>query len=120
MLYHFKYRGANKGLTYLFNYVGAVFSSKCCNLEEQAVISLWYHNLPSLEEAVLSLLESVLTNANATPVTLQQQLKQSLLVGNLCCGFLPLYHMVRVMLGNDETNYHHQRCLTGKNKTVIY
>lgn len=60
------------------------FSSKCCELEEQAVISLWYHNLPSLEEAVLSLLESVLTNAKSAPLTLKQQLEQSLLVGNLC------------------------------------
>lgn len=77
---------------------------------------------------MLSLLESVLTDANATPLTLQQQLEESLLVGNLCSGFLPLYRMVCVMIGNDETNCHHgwrirdgsQRCLTGKSKTIYH
>lgn len=61
----------------------AVFSSKCCELDEEAVISLWYHSLPSLEEAVLSLLESVLTATQPTPLTLQPHVEQSLLVGNI-------------------------------------
>lgn len=52
------------------------------------MISLWYHSLPSLEEAVLSLLESVLTATKPTPLTLQRQVEQSLLVGNISrlCG----------------------------------
>uniref|UniRef100_A0A672ZP88 FA complementation group C n=1 Tax=Sphaeramia orbicularis TaxID=375764 RepID=A0A672ZP88_9TELE len=44
------------------------------SLEEQAVVSLWYHSLSSLEEAVLSLLESVLANTRPTPQRLEQQL----------------------------------------------
>lgn len=60
-----------------------MFSSKGCELDEEAVISLWYHSLPSLEEAVLSLLERVLAAAEPTPLTLQRQIEQSLLVGNV-------------------------------------
>ncbi|XP_075905600.1 Fanconi anemia group C protein isoform X2 [Nelusetta ayraudi] len=59
--------------------LSAAYSSKCCELDEEAVISLWYHSLPSLEEAVLSLLESVLTATKPTPLTLQRQDEQSLL-----------------------------------------
>lgn len=50
-------------------------------LEEQGIISLWHHNLPSLEEAVLGLLESVLTNKESSPQKLEQLLEQALLVG---------------------------------------
>lgn len=53
-------------------------------LEEQTVVSMWYHSLSSLEEAVLSLLESVLANTGSTLHRLEQQLAQSLLVGNVC------------------------------------
>lgn len=60
----------------------AVFSSGCCELDEEAVISLWYRSLPSLEEAVLSLLESVLAATKPTPLTFQRQIDQSLLVGH--------------------------------------
>ncbi|TNM89731.1 hypothetical protein fugu_003965 [Takifugu bimaculatus] len=48
-------------------------------LEEQGIISLWYHNLPSLEEAVLRLLESVLANNESSPQKLEQLLEQALL-----------------------------------------
>ncbi|XP_058492049.1 Fanconi anemia group C protein isoform X2 [Solea solea] len=48
-------------------------------LEEQAVVSLWCHSLSSLEEAVLSLLQSVLTNTGSTQHKLEQQVSQSLL-----------------------------------------
>lgn len=51
-------------------------------LEEQGIISLWYHNLPSLEEAVLRLLESVLANNESSPQKLEQLLEQALLVGH--------------------------------------
>ena len=54
------------------------------SLEEKAVVSLWYHSLSSLEESVLSLLESVLANTGPTPQRLEQQVAQSLLVGNVC------------------------------------
>uniref|UniRef100_A0A667X8B2 FA complementation group C n=1 Tax=Myripristis murdjan TaxID=586833 RepID=A0A667X8B2_9TELE len=52
-------------------------------LEEQAVISLWCHSLPSLERAVLSLLESALTKTGMTLHSMEQQLTQSVLV-ELC------------------------------------
>lgn len=51
-------------------------------LEEQGIISLWYHNLPSLEEAVLRLLESVLASNESSPQKLEQLLEQALLVGH--------------------------------------
>lgn len=51
-------------------------------LEEQSIISLWYHNLPSLEEAVLRLLESVLAHNESSPQALEQLLEQALLVGH--------------------------------------
>ena len=50
-------------------------------LEEQEVVSLWYHSLSSLEEAVLSLMECVLPDTGYTPQELKRQLAQSLLVG---------------------------------------
>uniref|UniRef100_A0A3P8S3B4 FA complementation group C n=1 Tax=Amphiprion percula TaxID=161767 RepID=A0A3P8S3B4_AMPPE len=62
--------------------LSSAYSSWNLSLEEQAVVSLWYHSLPSLEEAVLSLLESV-TNTVSTPQMLHQQVAQSLLVGIL-------------------------------------
>lgn len=55
---------------------------QCLLLDEQGIISLWYHNLPSLEEAVLGLLESVLTNKESSPQKLELLLDQSLLVGH--------------------------------------
>lgn len=63
-------------------HVAVVFSSRSCELDEESVISLWYRSLPSLEEAVVSLLESVLTATKPTPVMIQRQIEQSLLVGN--------------------------------------
>lgn len=54
---------------------------QCLLLEECGIISLWYHNLPSLEEAVLGLLESVLTNKESSPQKVEQLLEEALLVG---------------------------------------
>lgn len=66
-----------------YKFISAVcFSSQGLSLEEQAVVSLWYHRLSSLEEAVLSLLESVMTNKGSTSQRLEQQITQSLLVGD--------------------------------------
>lgn len=59
---------------------------QCLFLEEQGIISLWYHHLPSLEEAVLSLLQSVLTNNESSPQKLEQLLEQALLVGHFYCN----------------------------------
>ncbi|KAA8593004.1 hypothetical protein FQN60_018459 [Etheostoma spectabile] len=59
--------------------LSSAYSSQCLCLEEQAVVSLWCHNLSSLEKAVLSLLECVLTKTGSTPQKLKQQLAQSLL-----------------------------------------
>lgn len=59
---------------------------RCLLLEERGIISLWYHNLPSLEEAVLGLLESVLTNKESSPQKLEQLLEQALLVGHFYCN----------------------------------
>ncbi|XP_038558540.1 Fanconi anemia group C protein [Micropterus salmoides] len=60
--------------------LSSAYSSQCLkSLEEEAVVSLWYHNLSSLEEAVLSLLECVFTDTGSTPQKLEQQLAQSLL-----------------------------------------
>ncbi|XP_034727517.1 LOW QUALITY PROTEIN: Fanconi anemia group C protein [Etheostoma cragini] len=59
--------------------LSSAYSSHCLSLEEQAVVSLWCHNLTSLEKAVLSLLECVLTKTGSTPQKLKQQLAQSLL-----------------------------------------
>ncbi|XP_008282273.1 Fanconi anemia group C protein [Stegastes partitus] len=58
--------------------LGSSCSSQGLSLDEQASVSLWYRCLPSLEEAVLSLLESV-TNTASTPQKLQLQVAQSLL-----------------------------------------
>lgn len=55
--------------------------SQGLSLEEPALVSLWYHSLSSLEEAVLTLLESV-TYTRSTPQEIQQQVAQSLLVGH--------------------------------------
>ncbi|XP_058492047.1 Fanconi anemia group C protein isoform X1 [Solea solea] len=57
----------------------SAYSSHGLLLEEQAVVSLWCHSLSSLEEAVLSLLQSVLTNTGSTQHKLEQQVSQSLL-----------------------------------------
>uniref|UniRef100_H3C3Z6 FA complementation group C n=1 Tax=Tetraodon nigroviridis TaxID=99883 RepID=H3C3Z6_TETNG len=55
------------------------FSTSPVLMEEQHIISLWCHNLPSLEESVLTLLESVLTNKESSPQKLEQLLEQTLL-----------------------------------------
>ncbi|XP_068165657.1 Fanconi anemia group C protein isoform X2 [Antennarius striatus] len=59
--------------------LSSAYSCHHVSLEEKSVVSLWYHNLPSLEEAVLSLLECVLTNMRLKPQEVMHQTAQSLL-----------------------------------------
>lgn len=75
----------------LYSYPGGMVTlmlficRECSLVEEQHIISLWCHNLPSLEESVLTLLESVLTNKESSPQKLEQLLEQTLLVGHFSC-----------------------------------
>ncbi|XP_070689501.1 Fanconi anemia group C protein [Pempheris klunzingeri] len=85
--------------------LSAAHSSQCLSLEEQAVVSLWCHNLSSLEEAVLSLLECVLTNTGSTPQTIQEQLAKSLLpkaCAQHCSIFSVVNDMFRSILKQAE------------------
>ncbi|XP_044051848.1 Fanconi anemia group C protein isoform X1 [Siniperca chuatsi] len=86
------------------NALSSAYSSQCLSLEEQAVVSLWYHNLSSLEEAVLSLLECVLTYTGSTPQNLDQ-LAQSLLpkaCAQHCSIFLVVNDIFRSILKQAE------------------
>nr|XP_046243666.1 Fanconi anemia group C protein isoform X2 [Scatophagus argus] len=87
------------------NSLSSAYSRHCVSLDEQAVISLWYHNLSSLEEAVLSLLEHVLTNTGSAPQKLKQQLAQSLLpkaCAQHCSIFLIVNDIFRSILRQTE------------------
>ncbi|XP_023249311.1 Fanconi anemia group C protein isoform X1 [Seriola lalandi dorsalis] len=88
--------------------LSSAYSSQGLSLEEQAVVSLWYHSLSSLEEAVLSLLESVLPpNTGSTPLTLEQQVAQSLLpkaCAQHCSIFLVVNEIFRSVLKQAEGN----------------
>ncbi|XP_029999900.1 Fanconi anemia group C protein [Sphaeramia orbicularis] len=87
--------------------LSSAYSCQRLSLEEQAVVSLWYHSLSSLEEAVLSLLESVLANTRPTPQRLEQQLAQSLLPKACvqhCSIFLVVNDIFRFTLKQAEEN----------------
>ncbi|XP_054467292.1 Fanconi anemia group C protein [Anoplopoma fimbria] len=82
--------------------LSSAYSSQCLSLDEQTVVSLWYHNLSSLEEAVLSLLECALTNSGSNP---QKQLEQSLLpkaCAQHCSIFLVVNDIFRSILKQAE------------------
>ncbi|XP_071339519.1 Fanconi anemia group C protein isoform X2 [Trachinotus anak] len=84
--------------------LSSAYSSQSLSLEEQAVVSLWYHSLSSLEEAVLSLLESVLTRTGSTA---QKQVAQSLLpkaCAQHCSIFLVVNDIFRSFLKQTEGN----------------
>ncbi|XP_028270561.1 Fanconi anemia group C protein [Parambassis ranga] len=86
--------------------VSSAYSSQGLSLEEPAIVSLWYHSLSSLEEAVLTLLESV-TNTRSTPQELQQQVAQSLLpkaCAQHCSIFLVTNDIFRSILKEAEGN----------------
>ncbi|XP_061881720.1 Fanconi anemia group C protein [Entelurus aequoreus] len=86
--------------------VNSAYSSGRLALEDHAVVVLWYHSLPSLEEAVLNLLEStVLANAKISPQKLQQQITQSLLpkaCAQYCSMFLVVNDIFRSILKKRE------------------
>lgn len=87
--------------------ISSAYSCQRLSLEEQAVVSLWYHNLSSLEEAVLSLLESVLANKKSTPQNLEQQIAESLLpkaCAQHCSIFLVVNDILRCSLKQMEEN----------------
>lgn len=86
--------------------VGSAYSCQLLSLEEQAVVSLWYHNLSSLEEEVLRLLERALAS-KSTPIKLEQQIVQSLLpkaCAQHCCIFLVVNDIFRCALKQMEEN----------------
>eukprot|EP00064_Thunnus_orientalis_P003146 superscaffoldBa00000249_g3155 len=87
--------------------LSSAYSSHGLSLEEQAVVSLWYHSLSSLEESVLSLLESCLANTGSTLQRLEQQLAQSLLpkaCAQHCSIFLVVNDIFRSILKQLEGN----------------
>ncbi|XP_061585335.1 Fanconi anemia group C protein [Cololabis saira] len=80
------------------------YSSRGLTLDEAALIPLWYHSLPALEEAVLRLLESV-TNTESTPQQLQQHVAKSVLpkaCAQHCSMFLVTNDIFRSILKRAE------------------
>nr|XP_057925777.1 Fanconi anemia group C protein isoform X2 [Doryrhamphus excisus] len=88
--------------------ISSAYSSGRLSLEDQAVVTLWYRNLPSLEEAVLSLLESTVLGIPGTSLQqLQQQIAQSLLpkaCAQHCAIFLVANDIFRFLLKKREAN----------------
>ncbi|CAN9513089.1 unnamed protein product [Ophioblennius macclurei] len=58
--------------------LSSAYASHRLSLEGQALVSLWYHSLSSLEGAVIDLMESVIAT-NCTPQMREQHIAQSLL-----------------------------------------
>ncbi|XP_005722434.1 Fanconi anemia group C protein [Pundamilia nyererei] len=88
------------------NALTSAYSRQGLALEEQALVSLWYHSFSSLEEAVLSLLQSVITTG-LTPQKLEQQVAQSLLpkaCAQHCSIFLVVNDIFRSILKQAEGN----------------
>ncbi|CAL8344966.1 unnamed protein product [Lota lota] len=74
-------------------------------LENEAVMSLWCHSLPSLEEAVMSLLDCVLSSACPTLHIIEQQLEHSVLpkaCAQHCSLFLIVNDIFRFLLQQVE------------------
>ncbi|XP_030593677.1 Fanconi anemia group C protein [Archocentrus centrarchus] len=86
--------------------LASAYSSQGLALEEQALISLWYHSFSSLEESVLSLLQSVITTGS-TPQKIEQQVAQSLLpkaCAQHCSIFLVVNDILRSIFKQAEGN----------------
>ncbi|KAG7223377.1 hypothetical protein INR49_032204 [Caranx melampygus] len=87
------------------NALSSAYSSHCLPLEEPAVVALWSRSLSSLEEAVLSLLESLLLKTGSAPLDLQQQVAESLLpkaCAQHCSIFLVVNDIFRSVLKQAE------------------
>ncbi|XP_057686780.1 Fanconi anemia group C protein isoform X2 [Corythoichthys intestinalis] len=84
------------------NALSTAYTSGCLSLEDRTVMALWYHSLPSLEEAALGLLEStVLTDTPLSPQQLERQIDQSLLpkaCAQHCSIFLLVNDIFRAIL----------------------
>ncbi|XP_054628811.1 Fanconi anemia group C protein isoform X2 [Dunckerocampus dactyliophorus] len=87
--------------------ISSAYSSGRLSLEDQAVVALWYRSLPSLEEAVLCLLESTVLGNTESLQQLQQQIAQSLLpkaCAQHCSIFLVVNDIFRFILKKREAN----------------
>ncbi|XP_026887562.2 Fanconi anemia group C protein isoform X2 [Electrophorus electricus] len=87
--------------------VSTALLSKTLVLEDMAVIALWCHSLSSLEGAVLSLLESVLSDPGAVLQRLEEVVSSSFLPkasAQHCCIFLIVNDVFRNVLMAMEEN----------------
>ncbi|XP_019733614.1 Fanconi anemia group C protein isoform X2 [Hippocampus comes] len=86
--------------------VSSAYRSGSLSLENQAVVALWCHSLPSLEEAMLGLLESTgFADTPLSPQQLEQQIAQSLLpqaCAQHCSIFLVASDIFRSILKKQE------------------
>ncbi|XP_049572641.1 Fanconi anemia group C protein isoform X1 [Syngnathus scovelli] len=86
--------------------LSSAYNSGRLSLEDRAVVALWYHSLPSLEETVLGLLEStVFADAPPSPQQLKRQIAQSLLpkaCAQHCSIFLVVNDIFRSILKKQE------------------
>ncbi|KAJ3603778.1 hypothetical protein NHX12_028519 [Muraenolepis orangiensis] len=73
--------------------VSAAYLRNGLCLEDEAVVSLWCHSLPSLEEAVMSQLDSLLSGSRPTLRITEQQLAGCLLP-RACARHAPLFLIV--------------------------
>ncbi|KAL0979129.1 hypothetical protein UPYG_G00181120 [Umbra pygmaea] len=87
--------------------VSSAYSRKHVTLEAQSVVCLWCHSLTSLEGAVMSLLDSVLSSPASTPLSLEDTVTHSLLP-KACSQHISIFLVVndifRFMLGQVEGN----------------
>ncbi|XP_026198037.1 Fanconi anemia group C protein isoform X2 [Anabas testudineus] len=87
--------------------LSSAYSSQGLSLEEPAIVSLWYHSLSSLEEAMLSLLESVLADTGSPLQKLEERIAQSVLpkaCAQHCSIFLVASDIFRSVLKQTEGN----------------
>ncbi|XP_030620719.1 Fanconi anemia group C protein [Chanos chanos] len=76
-------------------------------IEEPALIALWCHSLTSLEGAVMSLIESVLSGADSMPQNIEDKVTDSLLAKASaldCSIFLTVNEIFRAMLMELDGN----------------
>ncbi|CAL8296017.1 unnamed protein product [Gadus morhua 'NCC'] len=84
--------------------VSSAYLRNGLSLENEAVMSLWCHSLPSLEEAVMGLLDCILSNACPTLHIIEQQLEQSMLpkaCAQHCSLFLIVNDIFRFLLQQE-------------------